>query len=206
MLPVLLGVPLSFIPSHGTSTVQLAHLSGPSCSAPCAGSSSDLLPDPARGPSLSVIACLAPGTCLSPLGTLPGDLHCRLGPCPAPSVRCPLLRTSHRLSTAMPVDPGMSREQVTWRNSSGWAVSCPAARKLLRSSCWASVSLAISSAWRTSEALTRSLPRWTNSAIETKQGTLQVACLAKPPLTASSSTWSVRNAGVSLVSYFHFII
>ena len=107
---------------------------------------------------------------------------------------------------AMPVDLGVSREQVTWRNSSGWVVSCPAARKLLCSSCWASASLAISSVWRTSEALTRSLPRWTNSAIETKQGTLQVARLEKPPLAASSSTWSVRNAGASLISYFPFII
>ena len=101
----------------------------------------------------------------------------------------------------MPVDLGVSREQVTWRNSSGWAVSCPAARKLLRSSCWASASLAISSAWRTSEALTRSLPRWTNSAIETKQRTLQVARLAKPPLAASSSTWSVRNAHFLFLSF-----
>lgn len=58
---------------------------------------------------------------------------------------------------------GAGREQVTWRNPLGSSVSSISAWRRPRSSCWASVSLVISSAWRTSEAVTRSLPRWTNS-------------------------------------------
>lgn len=49
--------------------------------------------------------------------------------------------------TAVPTDVGASQEQVTWRNSSGSAVCGAVARKLLCSFCWASVSLAIPSAW-----------------------------------------------------------
>lgn len=54
---------------------------------------------------------------------------------------------------------------LTWRWPSGSAASRASARKLLCSSSWASSSPATPSAWRASDALTRSLPCWTNPEI-----------------------------------------
>lgn len=48
---------------------------------------------------------------------------------------------------------------------------------------------------RSSDALTRSLPRWTNSEIDRSRRTPQVTLLPKPSLASSTSTKRVRNSG-----------
>lgn len=84
---------------------------------------------------------------------------------------------------------------LTWRWPSGSAASRASARKLLCSSSWASSSPATPSAWRASDALTRSLPCWTNSEISISHGTSQVTLLPKLSLVPFASVKTGRNRG-----------
>lgn len=81
--------------------------------------------------------------------------------------------------------------QVTLRNSSGSEFRWELARKPLRSSSWASMSVAVASAWRARDAVTRSLPLWTNSGIEMNHRTGSDS----PARTWSGDTWGLYQGG-----------